>query len=85
MSLTWNEQGERDYKELPSSLPVLKGELDTGHMGTYFMSQGGKSGKAAVHWLKWMFKDDATSKSYFFEKDSPLVADGWEFVARGFA
>jgi dienelactone hydrolase len=78
-------QGERDYKELPAGLPVLKGEIDMGHMGDYFFTQGGKFGKAAVNWLKWMFKDDVTSKLYFFEKNSPLVADGWEFVARGSA
>jgi hypothetical protein len=64
---------------------VLKGELDTGHMGTYFVPQGGKNGRAAVAWLKWMFKDDATSKALFFDKKSPFIADGWDFVARGFA
>jgi hypothetical protein len=63
---------------------VLKGNIDQGHAGSFWEKQGGAFGKAAVAWLKWSLQGDAQAKSFFFDGNSPLKKDGWEFVSRGF-
>ncbi|KAL8349277.1 hypothetical protein RB601_001936 [Gaeumannomyces tritici] len=69
------QNAERDYKGLPAGTPSWKGNLPVGHGGTYNQANGGKFGKAAVHWLNWVLKGDATSGAYF--KTSAAAADGF--------
>jgi hypothetical protein len=77
-------QAESDYKELPATLPVLKGSIEQGHAGSFWEKQGGTFAKAAVAWLKWSLNGDAQAKALFFDANSPLKKDGWVFVSRGF-
>jgi hypothetical protein len=68
---------------LPKGLPSLVANLDTGHTGTYFAKQGGKTGKAAVAFLNWQFKNNATARSWFLDiKSSPLVVEGWHIKSK---
>jgi hypothetical protein len=73
-----------DYMELPASLPVLKGNIDSGHTGTFWDKQGGSYAKAATAWLQWSLNGDAKAKALFFDANSPLRKDGWDFIAHGF-
>jgi hypothetical protein len=65
---------------LPEGLPALKANLDTGHLGTYGAPAGGKFGKAAVAYLKWVLKGDEESKKLFQNKDSVLYKDNWNIT-----
>ncbi|KAF2737896.1 hypothetical protein EJ04DRAFT_487543 [Polyplosphaeria fusca] len=69
----------RDYPLLPSGLPKLLANLDTGHGGTYSATNGGKFGKAAVNYLEWQFRDNATAKAVILDPNSAnsLVKDKW--------
>ncbi|KAF1808104.1 hypothetical protein P152DRAFT_453167 [Eremomyces bilateralis CBS 781.70] len=52
------ENGERDFKNLPSNIPSWKGNLPVGHMATWADKDGGKFGVAGTNWLMWLLKDD---------------------------
>jgi hypothetical protein len=77
-------KGEKDYKDLPKGIPVIKVSLDTGHMGTYFQRNGGKFGKAAVAYFNAVLKGDERAKAMFSSNtnDSPLVKDGWTIASK---
>jgi hypothetical protein len=77
-------QAENDYKTLPATLPVLKGGIDQGHAGSFWEKQGGTFARTAVAWLKWSLNGDTQAKALFFDPNSPLKKEGWEFVSRGF-
>jgi len=49
-------------------------------MGTYYAANGGKFGKAAVAYLEWQFRNNATAKSICLDKGaaSSLSADKWD-------
>ncbi|KZL87032.1 beta xylanase [Colletotrichum incanum] len=67
--------GERDYNNLPSGTPAWKGNLNrVGHGGTYGEANGGAFAKATVQWLNWVFKGDASGKTYLL---GGTAADGW--------
>ncbi|KAE9378840.1 hypothetical protein N431DRAFT_460164 [Stipitochalara longipes BDJ] len=70
---------EKDYGLLPTGLPAYWASLDTGHLGTYAATNGGKFGKAAVSYLQWQFRGNATSKAICQDPKAPgsLVADNW--------
>jgi hypothetical protein len=72
-------QSEKDYALLPTGLPAYWASLDTGHQGTYSATNGGKFGKAAVAYLQWQFRGNATSKAICQDAKAPssLVADNW--------
>lgn len=74
------DQAEKDYDLLPEGLSALKASLDTGHGGTYEATNGGKFGKAAVAYLEWQFRDDASARDVCLEADSAgsLVSDNWD-------
>jgi hypothetical protein len=69
--------GERDYTNLPASLPTWKGNINAvGHGGTYFEPNGGLFAEAAVNWLSWLFKGDVEAGAYF--KNGAAVSAGWD-------
>lgn len=72
-------QATKDYALLPSGLPKLLLNLDAGHGGTFSATNGGKYGKAAVAYLEWQYRNNATAKSIILDKNSPasLVKDNW--------
>lgn len=73
-----------DYKNLPASTPALKGEIEVGHIGTYYQKYGGKMGKAAVAYFSWMMKGDLEAKKMFCSPaaNSDLVKAGFKFEAK---
>jgi dienelactone hydrolase len=72
------QNGERDYGRIPSGTPAWKGNIDrVGHGGTYYETNGGLFAKAAVNWLNWRFKGQASGKTYL---QSQAAGDGWSNV-----
>ncbi|OAG09242.1 uncharacterized protein CC84DRAFT_1084927 [Paraphaeosphaeria sporulosa] len=69
----------KDYALLNAGLPKLRVNLDTGHGGTYGATNGGKFGKAAVNYLEWQWRDNATAKAVILDPNSAgsLVKDKW--------
>jgi len=78
--------GEADYPLLPAGLPAVKCSLDSGHMGTYMSTGGGKFGKAAVAYFEWQFRDDPKAKLKFTDPNSEgsLVKDHWNVTMKGY-
>jgi hypothetical protein len=72
-------QSAKDYALLNAGLPKLRVNLDTGHGGTYGATNGGKFGKAAVAYLEWQWRNNATAKSVILDPNSAnsLVKDKW--------
>jgi len=72
-------QSAKDYPLLNAGLPKLRANLDTGHGGTYSATNGGKFGKAAVAYLEWQWRDNATAKAIILDPASKgsLVKDNW--------
>jgi len=79
------KNGEKDYAVLPPNVPALLASINSGHMGTYFQTDGGTYGKAAVAWFNWQFKNDAAGKALFLNPGaSALTKDGWTIKSRNF-
>jgi hypothetical protein len=74
-SLTELSQSAKDYALLNAGLPKLRASLDTGHGGTFSATNGGKQGKAAVAYLEWQWRSNATAKSYIL--NGGLTKDNW--------
>jgi hypothetical protein len=72
-----NKNGVTDYDFL--TVPKLKAHLDSGHMGTYDSTNGGKFAQAFVALLDWQFKGNETQKLRFSDPNSPnsFVKDKW--------
>jgi hypothetical protein len=82
-SLLTDFKGERDYTRLPAHIPAIKANLDVGHGGTYFSTQGGKFGKAAVYFFDWQLKGDKAAGQQFLDPaSSSLTKDGWKIESR---
>jgi hypothetical protein len=49
-------------------------------MGTYYATNGGKFGKAAVAFLQWQFRNDTKAKATCLDKGLPssLSSDKWD-------
>lgn len=64
----------------------MKASLDTGHMGTYGSTGGGKFGKAAVAFLEWQFRGDVKAKLKFTDpaSEGSLVKDNWNVTHKNF-
>jgi len=77
--------GVKDYQVLPSKVPALLATINTGHMGTYFQTNGGTYGKAAVAWFNWQFKNDTAGKALLLSPGSALAKDGWTIKQRNFS
>jgi len=73
------QNSAKDYALLNAGLPAFRGNLNTGHGGTFFATNGGKQAKAAVAYLQWQFRDDAPSRAVLLDPSSPksLVKDNW--------
>jgi hypothetical protein len=67
-----------DYAAL-SGVPKWVGNFPVGHMGTYAKPEGGEFGVAAVNWLQWVLKKDASQAEWF--TGGGAEAAGWEEVA----
>ncbi|KAF2032297.1 hypothetical protein EK21DRAFT_110245 [Setomelanomma holmii] len=65
----------KDYALLNPGLPKLRANLDTGHGGTYQATNGGKQGKAAVAYLEWQWRNNATAEAYIL--NGGLTKDNW--------
>ena len=80
-------QANKDYDLLPNGLPAYKASLDTGHMGTFFAKNGGKSGKAAVNFLEWRFRGSEKGKAVLFDSKSPgsLASDHWNVTFKNWS
>ncbi|KAL2816466.1 Alpha/Beta hydrolase protein [Aspergillus granulosus] len=70
--------GMADYAAL-SGVPKWVGNYPVGHMGTYAQPEGGEFGVAAVNWLRWVLKKDASQAEWF--TGGGAEAAGWEEVA----
>jgi len=77
---------DSDWPLLPESLKAVKCSLNTGHMGTYGTTGGGKFGKAAVAYFEWQFRDDPKAKRKFMEPSSEgsLVKDNWTVILKNY-
>jgi hypothetical protein len=69
------QQSSKDYALLNAGLPKLRANLDTGHGGTFSATNGGKQGKAAVAYLEWQWRGNATTKAYML--NGGLQKDNW--------
>ncbi|KAL2072498.1 hypothetical protein VTL71DRAFT_11841 [Oculimacula yallundae] len=68
--------GESDYRNLPSGTPSWKGNLNrVGHGGFLYERNGGLFGKMTVKWLALVLRGDTSARSYF--EGNTAVADGW--------
>jgi hypothetical protein len=75
-------KAERDWVNFPKTLPVVKANIDTGHLGTYWSPNAGQFGKITVAYLKWVLKGDQDAKKLFLEPKSPFVEAGWNISTR---
>lgn len=75
-----NQQGERDFKALPAGTPSWKGNLPLGHGGDLFQADGGKFGRAGLAWMEYLFRANATAKSYIL--GDGYKVDGWTVETR---
>lgn len=78
--------GQRDFEDLPASVPVFYGVYPSvGHGGTYNQDNGGPFGVAAVAWLKWQLLGDSSGdgRGYFVGNDCGICKDSnWEVDSR---
>jgi hypothetical protein len=54
--------------------------LPVGHGATYGDVNGGKFGKAAQHYFRWVLKGDTSASSFF--TGNGAQADGWTVVSK---
>lgn len=74
------DQGESDYRNLPSGTPSWKANLNrVGHGGTYYELNGGLFAKVTVRWLALVLRGDASARTYF--EGNNALSDGWNNVA----
>ncbi|KAG9196425.1 hypothetical protein G6011_01546 [Alternaria panax] len=74
----WRAEGYGSAKDcalLNAGLPKLKANLNTGHDGTLAATNDGKQGKAAVAYLEWQWRGNATALAYLL--DGGLEKDNW--------
>ncbi|KAL1952749.1 hypothetical protein VTO42DRAFT_4290 [Malbranchea cinnamomea] len=76
--------GERDYDNLPRTLPAWKGNLPVGHFATFAEKQGGKFGVAAVNYFKWQLYGDEEARNALIGNPPGLEADGWDIEYKNF-
>lgn len=71
-----HRNAEMDYDLLPEDLPAWLGNLDVGHMGTFYDDeQGGWFGRAAIDWLNAVMKGDEAAKRRMLQG---YERDGWK-------
>lgn len=77
------KNAEQDWALLPADLPAWCGNLDVGHMGTYYEDDetGGKFGRAALDWLDGVLKGDEEARRRMVEE---YERQGWKVKTRNF-
>jgi hypothetical protein len=82
MLTAWGHKGERDYRLLPQGTPSWKGNLNVGHDGTYWVSDGigGKFAAAAIKFLDWVLKGNTTSAAFFTGQEARQ--QGWNVESK---
>lgn len=61
------------------TVPIWKGVLETGHLGSFWSPRGGIHAETVVHWLDWHLKGDETSHKWFVGGEkSPSAVRGWK-------
>jgi len=77
---------DSDWPLLPEGLKAVKCSLNTGHMGTYGSTGGGKFGKAAVAYFEWQFRGDPKAKLKFTDPNSEgsLAKDNWTVTLKNY-
>lgn len=74
------KNAEQDWELLPKDLPAWCGNLDVGHMGTFYDGEtGGKFGRAALNWLDAVLKGDEQAKRNIMEE---YESEGWKVKSR---
>ena len=74
---------ERDFDQI-NGLPLFYGNMDVGHGGTFQRPGGGAMGRAAIAWLDWQSRGDATAARQFTGPDCILCADpAWTVKRKG--
>lgn len=74
------KNAELDWDTLPEDLTAWSGNLDVGHMGTFYDDEtGGKFGQAALNWLDAMVKGDNEAKRRMIED---CESQGWKTKSR---
>ncbi|KAF3762677.1 hypothetical protein M406DRAFT_263608 [Cryphonectria parasitica EP155] len=65
-----HRNAEMDWDLLPGDLPAWMGNLDVGHMGTFYDEdeKGGTFGRAAVDWLDFVLKGDEGARKRMVEE-----------------
>lgn len=74
------KQGMRDYAALQAGVPSWNGNLPVGHGATYDQTNGGKFGKAAQLYFRWVLKGDTSASTFFTGNEAQ--ADGWTVVSK---
>ncbi|KFA46377.1 hypothetical protein S40293_11466 [Stachybotrys chartarum IBT 40293] len=67
--------GMRDYGAVRSGIPAWVGNLPVGHGGTYGEPRGGRFGRAAQLFFRWVLRGDTSASSFF--TGNGAQTDGW--------
>jgi hypothetical protein len=72
-------QAQTDFANITKNVPFFYGNLDVGHIATYFDDNGGEFGRVGVGWLKWQLMNDETDKGklMFVGADCGLCKTKW--------
>jgi hypothetical protein len=74
-----------DFKRI-AGVPAFIGNMNVGHMGTYWEPNGGRFAQVATAWLEWQLKGDEIAKREFVGKDCGLCKDPeWTIDSKGLA
>lgn len=75
------KNAEQDWALLGAEVPAWCGNLDVGHMGTFYDEdeRGGKFGRAAVDWLDGVLKGDEEARRRMVEE---YEREGWKVKTR---
>lgn len=75
------KNAEQDWALLGTDVPAWCGNLDVGHMGTFYDEdeRGGKFGRAAVDWLDGVLKGEEEAKRRMVEE---YEREGWKVKSR---
>lgn len=75
------KNAEQDWALLGREVPAWSGNLDVGHMGTFYDEdeRGGKFGRAAVDWLDGVLKGGEEAKRRMVEE---YEREGWRVKSR---
>jgi hypothetical protein len=70
---------EADFKAITANIPIFYGNLEVGHLATYFEDNGGEFARVGVAWLKWQLLGDqgANGKEMFVGSACGLCNTDW--------